>query len=197
MLNLIKIAVTGGFACGKSTVCQIFREEGAYVVSADHIVHNLLSTSEPLKQKIQNWLGTNSVRNNQIDREYVANKVFKDPKLLKQLEALIHPEVAFEIEKEYEKAKCSRKNVFVAEIPLLFEASMESQFDHVVVVACDPEKAFSRSGKSREEFNDRVDNQMSLSEKIAKGHSVVYNNGSLEELRKQVKIIISKIQELA
>ena len=79
MLRLRKVAVTGGLSCGKSSVCRIFKELGAYVVSADEIVHRLLSTKTNLGQQVISLLGKEIITNGKINRSTIAKKVFNDP----------------------------------------------------------------------------------------------------------------------
>ena len=93
MLKLKKIAVTGGVASGKSTVCRLFQNLGAYVVSADQITHELLASDNTLKKKVVSIFGHEILEGEVIDRAKVAKKVFSSPDLLYKLEALIHPRV--------------------------------------------------------------------------------------------------------
>ncbi len=103
MLKLRKVAITGGLSCGKSSVCRILKEFGAYVVSADKIVHQLLSSDTNLGQKIVDLLGTSVLVNQKLDRSRIARIVFHDLELLKALEALVHPAVYRELNRDYQK----------------------------------------------------------------------------------------------
>src|SRR6478672_5591088 len=94
-----KIAVTGGLSSGKSTVCQFFREFGAYVTNADEIVHRLLTPEKSVGQQVINLFSEDILTNGQIDRSKIAEKAFSNPKLLQALEDLVHPIVQHEIEK--------------------------------------------------------------------------------------------------
>ena len=119
---LRKIAITGGLSCGKSSVCRIFKELGAYVISADEVVHQLLSPTTNLGRQVISLLGADIVVDKQIDRSKIAKKVFKQPALLQSLENLLHPAVRDEIEKQYQQiANQPSPPLFVVEIPLLFE----------------------------------------------------------------------------
>jgi dephospho-CoA kinase len=88
-----KIAVTGTLSSGKSTVCQLLKEFGAYVVSADEIVHRLLRVETEIGQKVIDLLGEEILSEGQIDRAKIAKKVFRNPQLLQALEQIIHPQV--------------------------------------------------------------------------------------------------------
>jgi dephospho-CoA kinase len=191
MLKLVKIAVTGGLACGKSSVCRFFKELGAYVISADEIVHQLLSPKTTLGQKVIKLIGSDIVINNQIDRSQIAKKVFNHPQLLKALEELIHPAVRIEMEDQYQKVKESHLvSLFVAEIPLLYETGGERFFDFTVVVVADEsecQKRFEQStGYGKDEYKKRMERQMSVTEKARRADYVIVNDGSLEEMQKNV-----------
>lgn len=103
MLTLRKVAITGGLSCGKSSVCRFFKELGAHVVSADEIVHQLLSPTQRLGQQVIALIGGDIVVNGKIDRSIIAKKVFDNKRLLHSLEELIHPVVLNEIEKQYQQ----------------------------------------------------------------------------------------------
>ncbi len=190
MLNLRKIAITGGVASGKTTVCQFFKELGAYVVNADAIVHELLKPNTDLGQQIIRQLGPEVFKNGQICRKALAEKVFKDPKKLKRLEELLHPVVLQKIEEHYRRAlKEETYSSFVVEIPLLYEIGAESFYDCVITVLAEEteaKKRFERAGFEKAEYENRMRRQLRPEEKAAKSHYTIHNNGSLEQLYTQV-----------
>lgn len=185
---LKKGAVTGGLSSGKSSVCRFFQELGAYVVSADEIVHELLSTNQELKSKIVKLLGQDILINNRIDRVKVAKKVFNQPLLLKSLESILHPVVLEEIKKCYElKQKEGQVPLFIAEIPLLFEIKAESFFDFTIAVIADVNSCIDRFKRTthydEEEFRKRTMRQFSNQKKSEKANYTIFNNGSLKDLQ--------------
>lgn len=189
---LCKVAVTGGVSCGKSTVCRFLKEFGAYVVSADEIVHQQLSPNTNLGQKVVKLLGSEIVRDHLIDRSLIAEKVFNDPQLLKSLENLLHPAVRDEIEKHYEEQQAlGNTKLFVAEIPLLFETGSEKFYDKTITVAANPDLCKKRflqiKGYSSEELEKRMSRQLPVSEKIKRADFVIYNDGDLSELKHATK----------
>lgn len=203
---LKKVAVTGGLSSGKSTVCLFFKEFGAYVVSADEIVHQLLSPNRPAGQEVIKLLGPDIVFHDQIDRSRVARHVFNNPQLLHSLEQVLHPAVRHEIDRQYQNVKeIGDLSLFVAEIPLLFEGMTISssngsckeacggQYDYTIAVIADKETSRNRykqvSGHSEEEFDKRMARQLSPEEKARLATFVIRNDGSLEELRRAVKKI--------
>lgn len=195
MLNLPKIAVTGGLSCGKTTVCHLFQQLGAYTVSADEMVHQLLTPDSEPGQKVIEWLGPTVLCAGKIDRKRVAALIFSDPQKVKKIESLLHPLVRTTIQQAYDHAKNrSLYSLFVAEIPLLFEAAMEKDFDAVVTVVADPTLAQKRYKGSPEDFNQRNAFQLPLKEKMEKSQFILFNNGSQEELKSEVLKIYNQLK---
>lgn len=186
MLALRKIAVTGGISAGKSTVCQILKEYGAYVVDADAIVHNLLSSKPQIRERVVALLGPEIIIGNQISRKKISEIVFSNPKKLNALEAILHPAVKEEIERQYDRVKTSSAyRFFVAEVPLLYEAQMENDFDTVLAVLA--EDATLQKRCTQAHFDKRKKRQLSSDLKAAKAHFTIYNNGDLAQLRQSIQ----------
>lgn len=198
MLNFKKVAVTGGLSSGKSSVCHFFKELGAYVVSADEIVHQLLSPKTAIGQQVINLIGQDILVEGRIDRKKIAKKVFTQPSLLKSLESILHPAVRIEIEKQYEFMKAHNlASIFIVEIPLLFETESHSLFDDTICVIADHnicQKRFIESMHStKEEFEKRNNRQMDTKEKAKQATFVINNNGSLAELKETVKKLYQEL----
>ncbi len=184
MLNLRKIAITGGIASGKSSACKIFEKLGAYVVSADAIVHELLCPSTDLGKKVCQLLRITAPLKDEDFRKIIAEIVFKEPKLLNQLEKLLHPVVLEKIEKLYKNVlKTGNYTFFIVEIPLLFEIQHEKFYDVIITVLSDENIAKQRFG---EQYDARMKRQMKPELKASLSHFVIHNNGSIEDLEKQV-----------
>jgi len=190
MLKLKKIAITGGLASGKSTVCRFFQELGAYVVNADSIVHQYLEPQTTLGQKVLHLLGSDIIQDGKIDRQKIAQKVFQNRDQLSALEAILHPALLQEIAKRYERV-CHEKNhtSFVVEMPLLFEIGAEGFYDAVITVLADERVAkqrFQAAGHTEQEYEKRMSRQLSPTIKAQKAHYTIINNGSLSHLRQEV-----------
>jgi len=188
MLTLLKIAITGNLACGKSSVCGFLKNLGAYVVSADEIVHQLFVSDRSLRQKIVAFLGEEVVVNETVDRTVIAQKVFRDPILLKELETLLHPAVWDEIERQSQQVKV---RVFVVEIPLLFETGREHDFDLSVVVVADSKQCQQRfevaTKLGQEEYQQRLLRQEPIEDKQKKADYVIENNHDLDTLKQKTE----------
>lgn len=201
MLKLRKVAITGGLSCGKSSVCRILKELGAYVISADKIVHQLLSSDTNLGQEIVRLLGPSILINQKLDRSRIADIVFRDLELLKALEVLVHPAVYKELNEEYQRQinHFPPHSLFVAEIPLLFESDGQRNYDYTIAVVADLDiccKRFIEStGLDQREFNDRMARQLPLSEKARRADYVITNNGSLSDLEQTTTELYQKLIE--
>ena len=193
MLVLRKIAVTGIISSGKSTVCRLLQEYGAYVVDADAVVHRLLSPKTSCGEQVIKLLGPEILTGNQISRKKISNIVFSNPSKLQALEAILHPVVRQEINRLFETvSKNESYRFFVAEVPLLDEAHMRDDFDMVVAVVTDPAIARKRAS-STEEFDRRSRFQLSQSTKEAQADYVITNQGDLAALKAEVALLIPKL----
>lgn len=190
MLRLKKVAVTGGLSSGKSTVCRIFRKLGAHVVSADEIVHQLLSPKTPLGHEIIRILGSEVVERGSFNRQAIAKKVFNNPQLLTEFEKTLHPAVYTEMEREFtEVLKKGQTSLFIAEIPLLFETGGESWFDAVISVEAPDSICLDRfilNGGTEEQYQKRMQRQWNAAEKSLHSHYVIRNEGTIPTLESQV-----------
>jgi len=181
------VAVTGGVSSGKTTVCRILNQLGAKVISADELVHKLLTPQNPVGQQVIALLGREIVEEEQLDRSKIAKKVFGNPPLLMALEKILHPAVRAKLAEEIQKEKsCGEVPLLVVEIPLLFEGGFASGYDAIVTVVADEEVSQARytasTGYPPEEYKQRMARQMDPFEKALKADYVITNNGSLQEL---------------
>ena len=189
-----KVAITGGLSSGKSTVCRLFKELGAYVVSADEIVHHLLTSDPKIQEKVVDLLGPDILEQGKLSKKAIAKKVFSHLKQLKSLEHLLHPPVLHEIQRQYQAVKNNSKySLFIAEVPLLYESQSESLFDVVVVTLAKENLCKKRSKLEETAFADRILRQMPPEEKAAKADFILLNNESVEDLKIKVTNLTNKL----
>ena len=185
-----KVAITGSLASGKSTVAHILQDYGAYVVDADEIVHRLLSPKTPTGKKVIELLGPEIVVENQIDRKKISEIVFSDFKKLTNLEKILHPAVKLEIDRLFNLIQNNLSyKMFVAEIPLLFEAGMEKDFDTIIAVITDEKTAQKRFTGTH--FKDRWARQQK--DKTSQADFVITNDGDLNMLKSSITSIIDQL----
>ena len=188
-----KIAITGSLAAGKSTVGLILQEFGAYVVDADEIVHSLLSPNTPIGQKVIELLGSDIVAGNQLDRKKISEIVFSDPNKLRSLEKILHPAVKQEIDRRFDRVKDNPSyKFFVAEVPLLYEANMQQDFDAVIAVVIDEATAKKRFPAGHQ-FAERQARQIPSIDKASRADFVITNNGDLNVLKSSVAMIVDRL----
>ena len=187
MLKLKKIAITGGLSSGKSTVSKLLEECGAFRIDSDAIVHQLLSTNKDCIERVAGLFGSQIINHNKIDRMKVADIVFSDPKKLRALEDVIHPMLFEELERicaSHSESNC------VVEMPLVQEIEREDFFDGILAVNTNEEIAKERyiaAGHTEADYSRRMLRQWSPDKKAANADFVIINNGSLDELRENVK----------
>lgn len=194
MLSLKKIAVTGGIASGKTTVCHFLKKHGAYQVSADEIIHQLLEKNITCIREVVALLGSEIIVDGKINRKQVAAYVFSDTKKLQKLENLLHPLLIETIEKEYQKVKYDKRYCcFVVEFPLVQEIEQEKNFDFILAVVCDEvlaKQRFTENGFSPLDYEKRMKRQWKLADKAKQADFVIKNDGDLTRLENQVKAFI-------
>ena len=194
------VAITGTLACGKTSVCQLFGELGAHVVSADEVVHELLTQDTNLIQQIVELLGEGVQDDEGLDRKKIAEKVFRNPELLERLEGLIHPKVKKEVQRQYDEEQEKKSaTLFVVEIPLLFETPTDFKafYSKSIAVVADEKLCRERfkiaTGYDDAEFDRRMARQLSQKEKALKADFIILNNESLSKLRESVQNIYNQL----
>ena len=195
MAKALRIGLTGNIATGKSTVAKMLSKyPEVSVLDADAVVHKLLET-ENVKKNLVQTLGEEVIApTGEVDRRRIAQKVFKDRKLLRWLENLLHPLVY----EEYEKFCREKGGICVLEAALIFEKGNQRRFDKTVLVYAPFEVAKERAkkrGMSEEDFIRRWNNQMDIEEKRKLADFVIDNSKTLEETEKQVKTLVEKLRE--
>lgn len=188
MLKLKKVVVTGNIACGKSSVCQIFKELGAYIISADEVVHRNLSQNQNLIQTIVDLLGPDILDGDKCDRKAIAEKVFDDPAKLNALENLIHPIVEDELNHVFQKLEQEESHeLVIVEIPVLFENErFLPYFDAVVLVSAPKEMCRARYSGTDEDFDRKSAHQVPIEQKEVKADFIIRNDKDFDSLKKQV-----------
>jgi len=189
------VGLTGGLATGKSTVAEMFSALGANVIDADKIAHDLLIDDARIKKAVIDLFGEEIVRNGEIIRKKVAKEVFNNKKKLEMLCDLLHPEIISKIKEQIDR---NAGNIIIVDAPLLIESNLAGSMDVVIVVASRKEKQIenaARRGISREEAENILQNQISISEKIKSADYVVENNENLCDMKKGVDEIWKKLKE--
>jgi dephospho-CoA kinase len=189
------IGLTGSIAMGKSTVAQMFEDEGVPVFDADAAVHELQGPGGALVNEIESaFPGTTGPKG--VDRQALGGAVLSDAEKLARLEAIVHPAVA--AMRNQFLADNKTKPMIVFDIPLLFEKGGHQAVGHIVVVSAPAqqqrERALARPGMTVEKFEKLLKLQVPDTEKRAKADTVIDTGGTLEETRRQVRALIKKLR---
>ncbi len=187
------IGVTGSIASGKSAVCRLLRKYFT-VISADRLAHQVLNRKKCRDTLFRRW-GEAIIKNGRPDRSKIANLVFGNEKELAFLNSLIHPEVLKLMQK---KVVACRDRILVFEVPLLFEANLDDCFDYILLVDAAEETRLQRLISKRNASNRTIRliirSQTSDLEKKQRADTVISNNGSLKDLKKQAEAFVSGIR---
>jgi dephospho-CoA kinase len=191
--NTRRIAVTGNIGSGKTAFCKILVDAGYLVINADELSKELLTTNENLKSKIIQIFGKESYFKGQINKKYIADKVFSSPINVNKINSIIHPVVISEIEKIFIEKEGKEKIIFV-EAALIYEAKMENLFDYIVLITSEEnirkERKIKNGKMTAEEFYKRNANQLSNDNKKRKADFVFENNSSLYELKSKAELLL-------
>ncbi len=193
------IGLTGGLGTGKSTVAKILREFGCVVLDADRMAADVITSGTTgLRSVVQRFGNDFLLSNGQLDRKKMSREVFGNPEALSDLEAIIHPLVKVEVERHKELEKRKGSDLLFYDVPLLYEKNI-SGFDAVVVVASSYEnqklRIRQRNPWSEDEINNRLKSQLPLSQKIQKANYVIFNDGTLENLKIEVEKLLATLKK--
>ena len=187
---MLLVGLTGGIGSGKSTAARMLRERGAVVFDADVLAREAVAPGTEGHRAVVERFGADVLApGGELDREALAAVVFADPAARRDLEAIVHPEVR-RLFAEGSEAYRDTDRVVVLSAPLLVETGMHSAFDVLVVVAVpEPvqvERLMRDRGMSEEEIRARMRAQAPLEDKAAVADILLDNEGSPEELERQV-----------
>lgn len=191
---MLKIAITGNIASGKSTVQKIIQDFGYDVIDTDDIAAKLREThAEIILNAFKGY--DISDGNGRVSRGKLGQLIFGNDELLQKLADLMHPLIREEVHKFFTR-NYDKKLVFVG-IPLLFETEMQNDYDKIILIYTDDEirlqRLLKRNNYTTEHAKERIKSQLSQDEKIKKSDFVINNNGKPEELERQVKEVLTKL----
>ncbi|MEM7791786.1 MAG: dephospho-CoA kinase [Verrucomicrobiota bacterium] len=194
----MKLGLTGGIGCGKSTVVGFFKALGWQTLESDAIVRGLLSDDLEVISAIRaRWGDSVFSESDQINRKALAKIVFASKEDLSWLESLLHPRVR----RVWTSALANDPgHKWLVEIPLLFEKSLESEFDFVVCVISPAQIVDQRMadrGYSKVEVSQRRSRQMPTERKAQLADYVITNSGNLEFLEKQTTRLSHQLSTVA
>jgi len=200
---MIRVALTGGIASGKSIVADVFRRRGFHLHSADQSGRDVMLPGGAAHAPIVERFGPGILAaDRSIDRAALAKILFADPQARRFVEKIVHPLVIAGLRAEAARlADEGRTEVFVSESALTFEAGLAGEFDRIVVVHCAPEiqigRLMVRDGITREEARARLMAQMDVEEKISRADYSINTSGALEETIARAEAVAALLQDEA
>lgn len=194
--------LTGGVACGKSTVARMFEDLGAKIIDADRLAHELSRAPLPAYKEIVSRFGSEILDSyGEIDRRRLGSVVFADGEKLRQLSAILHPRIIERIEELAVSFHILAPHaVVLVDAALIYEAGIEQRFTKTVVAWCRPEQQLERlmakARVTREEAERRIATQMPTEEKRRRADYVIDCSGSEEDTRAQVAALFPQLQRV-
>lgn len=192
---MLKVALTGGIATGKSYVLEAFRRRGIPCLDADHLAHGVMTAETEATAAIAARFGDVLAPDGSVDRRRLAPIVFSDPVARRDLEAIVHPAVYRAIEAGLRAIERVEAPPFaVVDIPLLYETNRAADFDRVVATVCSTEKQRERlkaRGLSDVEIEQRLTAQLSSAEKAKRSDIVISTDGTIEDTESQVSTVLA------
>ena len=206
---MLRVGLTGGIGCGKSTVAAMMAELGCHVLNADKMAHALIATGQPAYNDVVRKFGTDILApDGSVDRARLASVVFADADKLAALNAIVHPRVLRELDRELDRlARLDAHGVAVVEAALLIESGYHKTLHRIVLVTCTREQqlerltnsAFGRA-MSREQAEQRIASQMPVEEKRKQAAGKLDEidcSCSLDSTRKQVRMLVEQFKQTA
>lgn len=193
-----KIGITGTIASGKTSVSILLKKHGFRVFNSDNYAKMATHAGNPCFDRLVEVLGSEVIsESGDIDRAIMADVIFHDEEKRKQVNDIVHPYVIEGMRTFF--TSCSAQPFAFAEVPLLFEAGIELEFDEICVVTCRKDTAIARMKEDRdytdEQAEKRYDCQIDPEIQLAKADTVIYNDDSLEALNTQVNTWLRKLRK--
>ncbi len=187
-MKILKVGLTGGVGCGKSTVASLFAERGVPVLDADQMAHAMVEPGQPGYDAIIAAFGDKLLDNGRINRNRLRNRVFANAADRRILESILHPLVYQAL---HDQAQGLKSPYCLFAIPLLIETGQQDFVDRILVVDCLPGQQYERV-RQRDGLDDIsigliMQAQASREVKLAAANDVIENTGRIEQLQTQVE----------
>ncbi|MGZ4837729.1 MAG: dephospho-CoA kinase [Terriglobales bacterium] len=203
---MLKVGLTGGVACGKSSVGEMFIARGAHLIKADELAHQLMRPGQPVYEQILQHFGRDIVNEDgTINRQKLAEAAFGGARV-EELNRLVHPAVIAHQERWMQEEGGRHPGaVVIVEAALILEAGVQKRFDKLVVVTCRPEQKIARfaarqgisEDAARAEVARRQAAQRSDEEKVRAADFVIDNSGTMADTERQVDAVFRELKQLA
>lgn len=197
---MYRIGLTGSIATGKSTVTNMLKELGAFVIDCDKTARDVVASGTRGLAKIEAAFGKDAVAaDGSMDRVYIGDLVFRNPEMKKRLENILFPLIFEALDEELLRLeRAGATPVVFLDMPLLYEVKYDSYVDEVWLVYVPFEVQLSRlmkrNGYTKEEALLRIHSQISVDKKKSLAQQVIDNSGTLEDTKEQVRSLWERLQ---
>jgi len=200
--RLLRVALTGGIATGKSYVLARIAARGVPTVDADALAREAVALGGPALGAIVERFGAGVLTaEGSLDRKALAALVFRDAGARADLERIVHPVVRAAMDQWFAGIDAATHPMAVADIPLLYETGRADQFDVVVVTACPPDeqvrRVVQRDGAREDEARQRLAAQWPIDEKVRRADYVIDTSRTFEDTHRQVDAVLEALQARA
>ncbi len=193
----LKVGLTGGIGSGKTTVATFFKEFGVPIYIADLEAKKLMVTSKVLIRQLKQLLGKQTYVNGQLNKAFIASKIFNNAELLNKMNAIVHPKVARHFKRWFAKQKSA---YVISESALIFENNTQDNYDIIISVIADKEirlaRVISRDASNKKKVEAIMSNQTTDAIKKQKSDFIIVNE-HLEITKQTVEVIHNSIIKLA
>ena len=193
-----RIALTGGMGTGKSHVRAVFAALGVPTIDADTLARDVVAHGTPGFDAVVAKFGRGILNTDgDLDRRALAAQVFADSGKRHDLEAILHPAIKGAIDQWFASLNPDAQRFAIADIPLLYEVGLDTEYDEVIVTACSPEtqkkRIMARDNLDAAEVQGRLDAQLPIEEKVKRATYVVDTSGTLVQTNAQVHALYKKL----
>ena len=201
--RLIIAALTGGIASGKSTVAHMFAEMGAHIIDTDLIARQVVEPGSPGLAKVVQTFGPVCLTSQgELDRRFLRELIFNDPKARQTLNGILHPLIRREVKRRLEQLACEFPGqVALVDVPLLFETGWYKKYDKIILVYVPAHiqlaRLMSRDNITKEQAQKALAAQMPIDEKRHKATFLVDNSGPLDKTQLSARAVWRKLCETA
>jgi len=194
------IGLTGGIGSGKSTIAEYLTELGAKVVDADKVANEVYNPGTEGWRDVVNTFGEEVLTPaGEVDRKKLGEIVFNNPGAMSQLNQMIHPRAYELVKSRLDEYRKQGVEIVVLEVILLFEAGWDHLADVKWVTVASEDTVVKRlmqeRGLSEEEILARIRSQTPTEERVKLAEEVIYNDGSIEEMKRKVNELLEKLKE--
>lgn len=197
---MYRIGLTGSIATGKSTVTNMLKELGAFIIDCDKTARDVVAPGTRGLAKIEAAFGKDAIgADGSMDRVYIGDLVFRNPEMKKRLENILFPLIFEALDAELLRLEREGATpVVFLDMPLLYEVKYDSYVDEVWLVYVPFEVQLSRlmkrNGYTKEEALLRIHSQISVDKKKSLAQQVIDNSGTLEDTKEQVRSLWERLQ---